>query len=547
MSKIDLNNPEDVQKELEKIVKDKFGSNIQVITQAFDQFGQNLQDQSNEEPQSADEDIEEKNSLDDILTFSEVPKSLKAKLDEYVISQDEAKKTLAIAICDHYNQVKYYNSLSKEEKLSHTYSKQNVLLLGPTGVGKTYMVKQLAKELGVPFVKADATKYSETGYMGANVEDLIKDLVKQADDDLNKAEFGIVYIDEADKLATQNSKHHGKDVNGRGVQLGLLKMMEETDVDLRSGNDPSSHMQTFMEMQSSGGKLPEKIINTRNILFILSGAFTGLEEVIGKRLSKTKIGFGAGEQKQKIKEQNMFSHVSTEDLVEFGLEPEFVGRIPVRVSCEHLSPDDLYTILKESKGSVLSQYYRSFGAYGINIEFTECALREIAERAHKQNTGARSLMTIIESALRDFKFHLPSSNIKRLKVDADLINEPKRVLNSLLEESESNQEDLIDQIRSYEKAYLAKYDIAISFSDEAISNITKAVESSHKDVHEFLDQTLVGYESGLKSILKNIGGSGLTLPGECISAPQETLAGWVKSSYSRAGFSVPPEEDSTVH
>ena len=400
------------------------------------------------------------------------------------------------------------------------------------------MVKQLAKLIGVPFVKADATKYSETGYMGANVEDLIKDLVQQADGDISEAEFGIVYIDEADKLATQGSKHHGKDVNGRGVQLGLLKMMEDTEIDLRAGNDPSSHMQAFMEMQSSGGKLPDKIISTRNILFILSGAFTGLDEIIGKRLTQQAIGFGSGENKKKTNTDKLLKKVSTEDLTNYGLEPEFVGRLPVRVACNSLSIDNLYHILKDSKGSVLSQYKRAFGAYGINIEFEDDALEEIARQASLENTGARSLMTIIEKTLREYKYHLPSTSIQKFKVTKNLVVNPVDNLATLMKKADQDRAEHEKAIHDFAEQFSEKHSMKIIFSQESVEEIIKKLKYSNRNVHSFLESTLSGYEHGLKLILKNIGEFTITIPPESITDPEKTLENWVKASYRRAGASV---------
>lgn len=548
MSKDKSFKPEDLQKELEDLIKDKFGSNIQVITQAFDQF--NAQDTQAAAP-SKETETAGVASSSQFLEFSKLPKEIKEYLDDYIISQDDAKKALAIAICDHYNQVKYYNTLDNEQKAAHSYAKQNVLLLGPTGVGKTYMVKQLAKLIGVPFVKADATKYSETGYMGANVEDLIKDLLQQANGDISKAEFGIVYIDEADKLATQGSKFHGKDVNGRGVQLGLLKMMEETDVDLRSGNDPSSHIQAFMEMQSTGGKLPDKIVNTRHILFILSGAFTGLEEIIGKRLSQKSIGFAAAEKEDDTPSEKLLKKVSTEDLTKFGLEPEFVGRLPVRVSCNHLTEDNLFHILKDSKESILAQYKRAFGSYGINIEFTDDALMEIAIRAKKENTGARSLFTIIESSLREFKYHLPSTLIRNLKVDKDLIISPNEALEKLLKEDTKLRSDISKSIADFEANFTAKTGVHIEFSQAAINEILNALLTFKGSTTDFLNKTLDGYDHGLKVIVQNIGDVKISIPSESITDPKKTLDGWVKSTIKNQGLHGATEElpntEHTIH
>ena len=206
------------------------------------------------------------------MKFDLKPKEIKQYLDRYVIKQDEAKKALAIAVCDHYNHVRECHE--DPTAADADYSKQNIVILGPTGVGKTYLIRHIAKLIGVPFVKADATRFSETGYVGANVDDLIRELVTQAEDNLELAQYGIIYLDEADKIATPPNII-GRDVSGRGVQIGLLKLMEETEVDLRAGNDVASQMRAAMEFQKSG-KVEKEVINTRHILFIISGAFTGM-------------------------------------------------------------------------------------------------------------------------------------------------------------------------------------------------------------------------------------------------------------------------------
>jgi endopeptidase Clp ATP-binding regulatory subunit ClpX len=271
-------NHDEIKKEFEDFVQKKFNGQVQVISQEF-----------SEAPPKATPFAHTKKKTPrepDYFKFSLKPRDITAHLDRFVIGQAEAKKALAIAVCDHYNSIVSAQK-SPNPSESDAYAKQNVLILGPTGVGKTYLIKQIAKLIGVPFVKADATRFSETGYMGANVDDLIKDLVQQADGQIEQAQVGIVYLDEADKLATA-AHHVGRDVSGRGVQLGLLKLMEETEVDLRSGNDPAAQMQAFLEIQQKG-KIEKQVVNTKHILFIISGAFTGLEEIISKRLSSHRL------------------------------------------------------------------------------------------------------------------------------------------------------------------------------------------------------------------------------------------------------------------
>ena len=252
--------PEELQKEFEDLVKQKYGGNVRLVMAGAQSAPAKTEDG---EPPAPKRTFDPK--------FDLKPREIKHYLDRYVIQQDEGKKALAIAVCDHYNHVR---ECHEAPKLADTdYSKQNIVMLGPTGVGKTYLIRHIAKLIGVPFVKADATRFSETGYVGANVDDMIRDLVTQAEDDVELAQYGIIYLDEADKIATPPNII-GRDVSGRGVQIGLLKLMEETEVDLRGGHDVASQMQAMMEYQQKG-KVDKQIVNTRHILFIISGAFTG--------------------------------------------------------------------------------------------------------------------------------------------------------------------------------------------------------------------------------------------------------------------------------
>ena len=410
--------PEDIQKEFEDFVHEKFGDDIEVLAREvpFAEKG-TAKTKAREDKEPLDESC-------NFLSFDYKPKDIKAYLDKFVIGQTEAKKAISIALCDHYNQIKNHQRDPKSTE-NDNYNKQNLLVLGSTGVGKTYMIKQAAKLIGVPFVKADATRFSETGYMGGNVDDLIKDLCSQASNDLSKAQYGIIYLDEVDKLANKGNTG-GKDVSGRGVQLGLLKLMEETDVDLRAGNDPASQIQAFMELQRKG-RVDKQVISTKYILFIASGAFTGLEEIIEKRLNKNTIGF-QNSMSAKDQSETYLPQASTEDFIKFGLEPEFIGRLPVRVACHNLDTQVLYDILKSSEGSILKQYKASFAGHGIKAEFKDDAIMEIAKRSSTEKTGARGLFTICEGFLRDFKFELPSTNITNLTINKELLSNPKEYL-----------------------------------------------------------------------------------------------------------------------
>jgi ATP-dependent Clp protease ATP-binding subunit ClpX len=351
------------------------------------------------------------------------PKEIARHLDRFVIGQGEAKKVLSVALCDHFQHVR----LTREGQSAPFYQKQNVLLLGPTGVGKTHLIRSAAELIGVPFVKADATKFSETGYVGGDVDDLVRDLVRRAGGDARKAEHGIIYLDEVDKLATR-SAGAGRDVSGRGVQTNLLKLMEDGDVPLVSPNDVTGQLQSAMAAMRGAASANPETLNTRHILFIVSGAFSGLETLIRSRLQQTdKVS-----RLERRSVDELMAEATTADLVTYGLEPEFVGRLPVRVSCHSLDTNDLFNVLRRSESSLIHQYERAFAAYGIRLEFRDDGLRRLAELAHSEQTGARGLMTMCERVFRDLKFALPSSRVRDCVVTADLVNDPKAALKALL-------------------------------------------------------------------------------------------------------------------
>ena len=351
------------------------------------------------------------------FSFNLKPADIAKHLNRFVIGQREAKKVLSVALCDHFQHVR----LTLEGNAAPFYQKQNVLLLGPTGVGKTHLIRSAAELIGVPFVKADATKFSETGYVGGDVDDLVRDLVRRAGGDVKKAEHGIIYFDEVDKLATRG-EGGGRDVSGRGVQTNLLKLMEDGDVPVVSPNDMTGQLQNAMSaMRGSGGTQPETV-NTRHILFIVSGAFSGIEKIIRQRLDA----------KNKPTTDQLISQVATADLISYGLEPEFIGRLPVRVACHGLSTEDLFNVLRRSESSLIHQYERAFAAYGIRCEFKDDGLRRLAELAADEKTGARGLMTICERVFRDFKFKLPGSRVKKFSVTAKLVESPAEELRRLL-------------------------------------------------------------------------------------------------------------------
>ena len=358
--------------------------------------------------------------------FEHKPKDLKAHLDRFVIRQDEAKKVLSVALCDHYHHVR----LALEGKEMPNYTKQNIILVGPTGVGKTYLIRSAADLIGVPFAKADATKFSETGYVGGDVEDMVRDLVRLADGEVKRAEYGIIYIDEIDKIAAATNTS-GRDVSGRGVQTNLLKLMEETEVPARSPNDIAGQISAMMEMSMRGGKKQPSTINTKHILFIVSGAFDGLEKLIRKRQREATIGFAAAAAPAD-EGSDLLAQAQTRDFIEFGFEPEFIGRLPVRVVCHALTAEDLHLVLKNSEGSIIRQYEQDFAAYGIEAVFQDDALRRIAELAAEEKTGARGLMTVCERVFRELKFELPSTEVKRFEVTRELVDNPREGLRRIV-------------------------------------------------------------------------------------------------------------------
>ena len=362
------------------------------------------------------------------FSFNLKPHEIAKHLDRFVIGQREAKKVLSVALCDHFQHVR----MTLEGLAAPFYQKQNVLLLGPTGVGKTHLIRSAAEMIGVPFVKADATKFSETGYVGGDVDDLVRDLYRRAGNNVKTAEHGIIYLDEADKLATRG-EGGGRDVSGRGVQTNLLKLMEDGDVPLVSPNDMTGQLQAAMSAMRGGGAAAPEVINTRHILFIVSGAFSGIDQIIRDRL----MGIGQTKAAKLQNVDQLYQQASTADLVTYGLEPEFIGRLPVRVACHGLDADDLFDVLRKSESSLIHQYERAFGAYGIRCEFKDEGLRALAQMASGENTGARGLMTVCERVFRDLKFRLPNSRVKKFAVTAKLVEAPADELKRLLKATTS--------------------------------------------------------------------------------------------------------------
>jgi len=505
---------DEIQRELEAL-KRRFGNNIQISVLQSDDVSGSVGDSPQAEPRTEFE-------------FNHRPKDLKAYLDRFVIKQDEAKKALAIAICDHYNHVR---ECAQNPKIpAEEYTKQNIVLMGSTGVGKTFLVRTLARLIGVPFVRADATKFSETGYVGGNVEDLIRDLVIQADGDLNLASYGIVYLDEVDKIASP-SDQVGRDVSGRGVQLGLLKLLEETEVDIRGPLDVQSQFQAFMEFQQRG-KVDRQHVNTRHILFIMSGAFNGLQGIIQRRLHQHRLGFGADIPSRKGA-FDYLPQVTSQDFIAFGFEPEFIGRLPVQVACQPLEVEDLYEILRRSEGSILHQYQRAFRAYGIEVMFSDTGMRRLAELAHREGTGARGLMTVLERLLRDYKFELSSSDRTRFVVTADVVDHPREELERLLHDPAYGEREVSrEQVRRFEADFLERYGNRMVFDEDAVARLCQLASRRGISPQRLCEELFRGYEHGLNLIHKTTGRSEYHITAEVLDDPSGALERWVRETFS---------------
>lgn len=435
-----LPNQQELEKELGDYLSKKYGDRVKIIS-PFVVPKKDAIDPDGKKSGSKGADMDD---------FYMMPEEMESYLDGFVVKQDQVKAVLGTKICTHFNRIRFNNqkengSLSGADKKSGVgMIKNNVLMIGPTGVGKTYIIKLIAQKLGVPFVKGDATKFSETGYVGGDVEDLIRDLVYEADENIDLAENGIVYIDEIDKISSSRNLI-GHDISRTGVQRALLKPMEETDVDMKVPHDPISQIQAIEHYRRTGKK-EKKVVNTKNILFIMSGAFGDLTEIIKKRLQQQGIGFEADVRPTEIPWE-ILKNVRAQDLVEFGFESEFVGRLPVVVVFDELTKDDLFEILKNPNNPIIISKRMDFRAYGIDVKFEDGALKRIAELAETEKTGARGLVSAIEKVLIPFETRLPSTDIKRLLVTQEVVDDPEGQLSQLLEKY--NKQDWVDR---FEKA-----------------------------------------------------------------------------------------------
>jgi ATP-dependent Clp protease ATP-binding subunit ClpX len=572
---------QDIEKDISEYLSKKYGDRVKII-------GFHAQPELEiDSTISTDSPVEKKIPY---MEFNIKPEELCAYLDEYVICQDEAKAILSTKTCTHFNRIRNAIENPLQAKRTVGQIKNNVLLIGPTGVGKTFLIKLIAKRLGVPFIKGDATKFSETGYVGGDVEDLVRDLVRETGDDIESAQYGIIYIDEIDKIASARNVI-GADVSRSGVQRALLKPMEETEVDLKVSHDPISQIEAIEHYRATG-KRQRRMINTKDILFIMSGAFTELEDIIKKRTQKQAIGF-EGDIASKKKSGRYLKHVKAEDLIAYGFESEFIGRLPVIACLEELTVDDLYNILMNPNSAVVVGKKLDFLAYGIRIQFSDEALMEIARKAAQEQTGARGLVSCMEKTLLPFEKKLPSTNIKYLAVTQELVKNPRQELARILSDNDhlalhedqyhrlfqeervrikelivqkrgefleehgvaltpermsimakQCQDDVLDirdacdifidyvkHIKKCEKNISAKCGIHVTFSDEAIDRILER-QPLNQEVIKSLCETLgTTFEYGLGLLEQKKGVDHVVIPGAGIDRPEQYISDLVRDFF----------------
>jgi len=567
--------PKEIEKEIGDFLSKKFGGSVKMVTPLA-------------LPQKvATEKGETSGKKEKRINFDLKPEELISFLDQYIVKQDNAKAILSTKICTHFNRIKRTENAPDETDDMVGRIKNNILMFGPTGVGKTYIIKLIAKKINVPFVKGDATKFSETGYVGGDVEDLVRDLVREADGDIELAQYGIIYIDEIDKIASSRNVI-GVDVSRSGVQRALLKPMEETEVDLKVPHDPISMIQEIERFRKTG-KREKRSVNTSNILFIMSGAFGDLSHIVKKRIADQEIGFGANI-KNVRDDSDILKQAKAEDLIEYGFESEFVGRLPVRAVFEKLTEDDLFEILKNPSNPITLGKKLDFAAYGIDIIFEDSALEILAKNAFLENTGARGLVSAVEEALLVFEKKLPSTNIKKFPVTATDVENPEKSLKKILALSSHDKlnktyeklfiaekeyikryldshktifakkygltltqsridvvasyyvnhimdiEKVIKKIKSFyddikkiELYFFKNHDINIVLEDDAIDFIIDQLENSTYDLDALYDHISTDFEYGLKLVQEKTGKNRFFITKDALVNPESFISNLIKN------------------
>jgi len=506
MAENKMPNPEEIRREVSDFLKNKYGDRV-VVPPDPDEVG-NHPGEKKDDGQAPPK-----------INFNLKPTELEKFLSQFVIGQEEAIEVLATKICTHFNRMKIEAEPNGIGELVGRI-KSNILMIGPTGVGKTYIIKLIAKKIGVPFVKGDATKFSETGYVGGDVEDLVRGLVHEANGDIKLAEYGIIYLDEIDKIASSGNGI-GPDVSRTGVQRNLLKLMEESEVDLKTPHDLASQMEAAMEAQRTG-KVTRKKINTKNILFVMSGAFTDLADIIRRRLNQQPVGFKTKEDQNAAVGEivQTLRLTRSEDLIKFGFETEFVGRLPVVVTLNDLDVQGLYNILKNPNSSVILGKKHDFKAYGIDIEFEDGALQRIAELAYEERTGARGLVSVVDRVLIKYEKLLPDTDIPRLVVTRELVDHPQAELTKLL----TNY-----YLRSFQKRFLASNGIVITFTPSAVEMLADKAKQDGKNFEQVCNDMLRDYEYGLRLLKVDK----FTVDEEIVRDPKNRLESLIKEEYEK--------------